>query len=478
MNPELQPLILANNLVETSQSLFVYSPYSGEEVSRVCKADKREIDEAIEKALWAFGKLREIPVYKRAEILHSIANSIQEKKEDFARLIALEAGKPITFARIEVDRCSELFDWAAEEIKRWGGDVIPLEMDALGENRMGVYRRFPIGPILAITPFNFPLNLVAHKVAPALAVGNSVIVRPSSSTPGAALLLGKIISETGLPQGSISVLPCDTSLAQEMVADPRIAMFTFTGSAEVGWRLKGVAGRKRTTLELGGNAALIVDSLRFGEFLFSRTLMGAYYQAGQVCISVQRIFVRSDIYKEFLDEMVKRVKDLPTGDPLDEKVICGPLINRQAADRVETWINEAKRGGAKVVVGGERVESLASMITPCILTHTSPDMKVNCMEVFGPVVTVEPYDEFEDAISRANDSVYGLQTGVFTDEISRAFYAYEHLEVGGVIINDIPTYRCDPMPYGGVKMSGCGREGVRYAMEEMTEGRLLVLKFA
>jgi len=478
MKSDAHPFILANHPKTTSKTLGVYSPYSGEEVSRVCMAGHRDIEEAIEKGLSAFKDLKKLPVYKRAELLHLIAKKIGERKEDFARLIALEAGKPITFARVEVDRCRELFDWAAEEIKRWDGDMIPLELDKLGENRVGIYRRFPIGVVLAITPFNFPLNLVAHKVAPALAVGNPVIVRPSSSTPSAALLLGKIISETDLPPGSISVLPCDTSLGQKMVSDPRIAMFTFTGSPEVGWRLKEIAGRKKTTLELGGNAALIVDSLRFGDFLYSRTILGAYYQAGQVCISIQRIFVQRKLYRDFLEEMKERVESVPTGDPLDEKVICGPLIDKNAADRVEAWINEALRGGAQVVVGGKRLRDFSSIITPCILTHTTPDMKVNSMEVFGPVVTVEPYEDFEEAVAMANDSVYGLQTGIFTDDISRAFYAYNHLDVGGVIINDIPTYRADPMPYGGIKMSGCGKEGIRYAMEEMTEGRLLALKYA
>ncbi len=478
MKLDAHPLVLGNSFKTTPNLLEVYSPYRGEKASQVCMADNREIEEAIEKGLSAFKELKKIPVYRRAEILHLIAEKIAQKKEEFARVIALEAGKPITFARVEVDRCRELFDWAAEEIKRWEGDMVPLEIDKLGEGRVGIYRRFPIGVVLAITPFNFPLNLVAHKVAPALAVGNPVIVRPSSSTPSAALLLGKIISETDFPPGSISVLPCDTSLGQKMVSDPRIAMFTFTGSPEVGWRLREIAGRKKTTLELGGNAALIVDSLRFGDFLYSRTILGAYYQAGQVCISVQRIFVQKELYDDFLKEMKTRVESLPTGDPMDEKVICGPLIDKGAADRVEAWLNEAKKGGARVVIGGERLRDFPSLITPCILTSTTPDMKVNSMEVFGPVVTVEPYEHFEEAVALANDSVYGLQAGIFTDDISRAFYAYNHLEVGGVIINDIPTYRADPMPYGGVKMSGCGREGIKYAMEEMTEGRLLALKYA
>ncbi len=475
---KVHPLILAGRCVHTSETLPVYSPYDGTHLWDVSLAGTREVVEAREQALEAFRELRHMPAYKRSEILSSIAISIREKKEEFARLIALEAGKPITFARVEVDRCSDLFEWASEETKRWGGEVIPLDMDALGENRLGINKRFPIGPVLAITPFNFPLNLVAHKVAPALAVGNPVIVRPSSQTPRAALLLGEIISSLSLPPGTISVLPCSTQVAEEMVRDEAIAMLTFTGSPDVGWYLRGMAGRKRTTLELGGNAALVVDSLRFGEFLFSRTIVGAYYQAGQVCISIQRVFVQRSLFEEFLHELVERVKKVPTGDPMREETVCGPLISGEAADRVCSWIEEALQGGANLLVGGERVDGYPSLITPCVLTNTTSEMKVNSREVFGPVITVEPYDEFEEAISMTNDSIYGLQAGVFTDDLSKAMYAYNNLEVGGVIINDIPTYRCDPMPYGGVKMSGCGREGIRYAMEEMTEGRLLALKYA
>ncbi|WP_457571914.1 aldehyde dehydrogenase family protein [Desulfovulcanus sp.] len=475
---KVYPLILASRKKETRDYLMVKAPYDGQEVGQVSLAGEAEIELAIQKAVEAFESLKFMPAYQKAKNLHLISQVIKDRGEELARIIALEAGKPITFAKIEVIRCTELFAWAAEEIKRFGGEIVPLDLDKLGENRMGINKRFPIGPVLGISPFNFPLNLVAHKVAPALAVGNPIIIRPSSATPITAIILGEIIAQTDLPEGSISVLPCKTALAEKMVKDERIAMFTFTGSPKVGWRLKKEAGRKRVTLELGGNAALIIDSLRFKDFLLNRTIIGGYYQAGQVCISVQRIFIQKSLYDTFLDEFIEKVKNIPTGDPMDENTITGPLINKSSADQVYEWIQEAVAGGAKLLVGGERHSQSPCVITPAILTNTTPDMKINSLEVFGPVVTVEPYQEFEDAIAMVNDSMYGLQTGVFTDDLSHAFYAYNYLDVGGVIINDIPTYRSDPMPYGGVKMSGCGREGIKYAMEEMSEGKFLVFKYA
>ncbi|MBT8763951.1 aldehyde dehydrogenase family protein [Desulfohalobiaceae bacterium Ax17] len=475
---KVYPLILGNMKKETRDYLTVKAPYDNQEVGQVSLAGEAEIELAIQKAVEAFEILKFMPVYQKEEILHQVSLAIKARGEELARIIALEGGKPITFAKIEVARCAELFAWAAEETKRFGGEIVPLDLDRIGENRMGINKRFPIGPVLAITPFNFPLNLVAHKVAPALAVGNPIIIKPSPATPITAIILGEIIAQTDLPEGSISVLPCKTALAEKMVKDERIAMFTFTGSPKVGWYLKKEAGRKRVTLELGGNAALIVDSLKYKDFLLERAIIGGYYHAGQVCISIQRIFIQESLYDTFLQEFIDRVKRIPVGDPLDEKTITGPLINKSSADQVYEWIQEAVADGAKLLVGGERHSQSPCVITPAVLTNTTPDMKVNSLEVFGPVVTIEPYEKFEDAIAMTNNSIYGLQAGVFTDDLSHAFYAYNHLDVGGVIINDIPTYRSDPMPYGGVKMSGCGREGIKYAMEEMTEGKFLALKYA
>jgi len=468
------PLYVGNKPVKTDNLFTVSSPYNGQTVGEISLAGEKEIEEAIKAAQEAFAVLKEMPAYKRSQILLQIKQGVEKRAEELAQIMAQEAGKPITFARIEVSRCIELFQYAAEEVKRFEGKVLPIDLDKLSENRLGIYKRFPIGPILCITPFNFPLNLVAHKVAPALAVGNPVIIRPSSATPITALILGEIMAETDLPEGSFSVLPCSTELAEKMVKDDRLAMLTFTGSPKVGWYLKSIAGRKRVTLELGGNAGLIIDSLRFKDFLLQRAAFGAFYQAGQVCISVQRIFVREDLFKEFLEAFVERAKQTPAGDPMDEKTVVGPLINEAAADRVEAWIKEAVEGGARLLCGGERK---GNVILPTVLTNTKPDMKVNALEVFGPVVTVEPYKEFKEAVAAVNNSIYGLQAGVFTDNLNHAFYAYQKLDVGGVIINDVPTYRSDPMPYGGVKQSGLGREGIRYAMEEMSEGKIMVVKW-
>ncbi|MCD6319301.1 MAG: aldehyde dehydrogenase family protein [Candidatus Desulfofervidaceae bacterium] len=472
---ETYSLFIGNKIKTTDHRLLVNSPYDGQPVAEVCLAGETEIELAIESALKAFSVLKHLPAHIKANILSQISQGVKERAEELARTMALEAGKPISLAKIEVARCIDLFQYAAEEIKRWGGEVVPLDLDKLGENRMGIYKRFPIGPILSITPFNFPLNLVAHKVAPALAVGNPVIIRPSSATPITALILGEILAQADLPEGSFSVVPCPTSLAEKMVKDDRIAMFTFTGSPDVGWYLKSIAGRKRVTLELGGNAALVIDSLRFKDFLLNRGTFGAFYQAGQVCISVQRIFVKEDLYEPFLEGFLEKVKTIHTGDPMDEKTLVGPLISKEAADRVETWIKEALAEGAKLLIGGKRE---GNVIYPTVLTNTRPEMKVNAKEIFGPVVTVEKYQTFEAAIAAVNDSVYGLQAGIFTDDLSQAFYAYNHIDTGGVIINDVPTYRSDPMPYGGVKQSGQGREGIKYAMEEMSEGKILAIKYA
>jgi len=471
----LYPLFIGNKTKTTDSRLLVSSPYNNQPVAEVCLAGEAQVELAIESALKAFSVLKHLPAYIKAKILSQISQGVKERAEEFAQTMALEAGKPISLARIEVARCIDLFQYAAEEVKRWGGELVPLDLDKLGENRLGIYKRFPIGPILGITPFNFPLNLVAHKVAPALAVGNPVIIRPSSATPITALILAEILAQTDLPEGSFSVIPCPTSLGEKMVRDERIAMFTFTGSPDVGWYLKGIAGRKRVALELGGNAALVIDSLRFKDFLLDRTTFGAFYQAGQVCISVQRIFVKEDLFESFLDGFLEKVKAVHTGDPMDERTLVGPLINKEAANRVETWIKEALNEGAKLLIGGKRE---GNIIYPTVLTNTQPDMKVNAKEIFGPVVTVEPYQKFEAAIAAVNNSVYGLQAGIFTDNLNQAFYAYNHIDTGGVIINDVPTYRSDPMPYGGIKLSGQGREGIKYAMEEMSEGKILAIKYA
>ena len=457
---------------DTSDKLEVINPYNDEVAGVVCKGGEAEYEEAIKMADEAFEETRKLPVYKRAEVLGRIVDGLKEGREELARTITLESGKSITDSRVEVSRAANTFTIAMEEAKRIPGEVIPLDLIAGSEGRVGVIRRFPIGTVLGISPFNFPLNLVAHKVAPAIACGNPIILKPASKTPMTALILGEIVDRAGLTKGGMSVIPSPGSLADRYVADDRIKMVTFTGSPAVGWPMKAKAGRKKVTLELGGNAGVIVHSDGDVEFAAKRCAVGAFSYAGQVCISVQRIYVQKDVYKKFLEGLTEAASSFKMGDPMDEATTIAPMIEGGAAERSEEWVEEAVKDGARVVVGGKR---RGPFFEPTVLTDTKPAMKVCSHEVFAPLVVVEPYRDFEDAVNRVNDSTYGLQAGVFTADIKRAFYAFNEIEVGGVIINDIPTYRVDHMPYGGVKGSGFGREGVRYTMEEMTEMRLMAL---
>jgi glyceraldehyde-3-phosphate dehydrogenase (NADP+) len=362
---------------------------------------------------------------------------------------------------------------AAEEAKRIPGDVVPLDLTPGTENYLGIAKRFPIGPVLGITPFNFPLNLVAHKVAPCLAAGNPIVLKPAPQTPLTALLLGDIVLQTDLPEGAFSVVPCDNTVAEQMVADPRFKMLSFTGSASVGWMLKAKCGKKRLALELGGNAGVIIEPDTDLEVAAQRCVTGGFVYAGQTCISVQRVFVHEAVYQPFLEKMLPRVAAVKVGDPTDDATVIGPLIDEGAARRIEEWIEEAVAHGARLRAGGKRSGAL---FEATVLTDVTPDMKVSCREVFGPVMTVTPYRQFDEAINALNDSDFGLQAGIFTRDIDRIFHAYRSLDVGGVLVNEIPTFRADQMPYGGVKDSGLGREGVRYTIEEMTELKLLVLK--
>lgn len=460
----------------SSQVQPVVSPYNQEPIASVAMATEAEIETALQRAADAVPAMRRLATHQRAEALQKVVGGLTTRREAFARTIAGEAGKPITDARAEVGRAIFTFSVAVEETKRLGeGEVIPLDLIASGEGRTGLTRRFPVGPILGISPFNFPLNLVAHKIAPAVASGNPIILKPASKTPLTALLLAEVIADAGLPPGAVSVVPCSNALAERMVTDPRIAMLTFTGSPPVGWALKQKAGKRRVVLELGGNAGVIIHQDAEMDHAAKRCLAGGFSYAGQSCISVQRIYVHDEIYKDFVGRFVKLVGGLKMGDPMDETTAVGPLINTEAADRVEQWLREAMEGGAKVMVGGHRK---GNFIEPTVLVDVRPEMRVSCQEVFAPVVTLETYKTFDEALHRVNDSAYGLQAGVFTRDIKRVFEAFEALEVGGVIINDVPTYRVDHMPYGGVKDSGFGREGIRYAIEEMTELRLLVLNLA
>ncbi|MBI5886275.1 MAG: aldehyde dehydrogenase family protein [Deltaproteobacteria bacterium] len=466
-------LLIAGQGRKTAQTLTVKSPYDGATVGTTYIAGKVELEEALASAQAAFETLKGFPAYQRASVIQKVVDGLKAREDEIARIIALEAGKPIKDARGEVRRATNTFQIALEEAKRMEGGVIPLDIYPGSEGRLGIVRRFPIGVVLGISPFNFPLNLVAHKVAPAMACGNSIILKPAAKTPLSALLLGEIITGAGWPAGGVNVVICSNADAEGLLDDPRIKKLTFTGSAAVGWRLKAKSGARKVTLELGGNAGVIVHSDADVRQAAQRCVLGAFSYAGQICISVQRIYVHRPVFEEFKAAFLEGSAALKQGNPLDEATDIGPMIEEAAAVRTEEWVKEAVSQGATLLAGGKRK---GAFMEPTVLTNTRPSMKVCGEEVFAPVASLEPYETFEEAVSEVNGGLYGLQAGVFTRDMGRILQAFERLEVGGVIANDIPTYRVDNMPYGGVKMSGFGREGVRYAIEEMTEMRLLALK--
>ncbi len=456
------------------ESFEVRSPWDQGLVGRVTVATRADARQAVNHAVSSLRRTRALPRWKRREILENVTASLIAQKERFVQLIVAEAGKPLRLARIEVDRAVMTFKTAAEEAARLGGENIPLDVTQGNEGRWGVVQRFPVGPVLAITPFNFPLNLVAHKVAPAIAAGCPIILKPAPQTPFTALALGELILKAGWPEDALAILTlsnADTAWLAEK--EDRIKLVSFTGSARVGWELKAHSGRKRVLLELGGNAALIVhaDWPSLDEAA-ARTTNAAFGHAGQSCVSVQRVFVDRAVFQTFLWKIVDCAAKLPAGCATDEDTEVGPLICQSDAERVEGWIKEAIDGGAKLVAGGERS---GSVITPTILTGTKSGMKVRDEEIFGPVLLIEPYDDFEQALAEVNHSKYGLQAGLLTRDSGRIMTAYRELEVGALIVGDTPNWRVDPMPYGGVKDSGLGREGLRWAIEEMTEPRMLVM---
>ena len=467
-------LIIGSSVVRKGQKVIITNPYDGMPVSEVTFGGAPEIEEVIHCADDAFAHIAHMPSHERADILRRIADGIANCREELAEVIRDEAGKPIRLARAEVDRARSTFSIAANEVLRPEGDLIPLDSVPAGEGRIGLIKRFPIGPLLAITPFNFPLNLVAHKVAPAIAAGNSIVVKPSSQAPGAALMLSEITRNAGLPTGVLNVLPCFSQVSGEMVAHPGFKMLTFTGSPGVGWELKERAGKKRVTLELGGNAAALLEPDTDIDNALERLATSSFAYAGQVCISLQRIFVHEAIATRFIDRFVDYVTTrVACGNPSDPAVICGPMIDHTNADRIEQWVSEARQNGARLLCGGARTGNL---IMPTVLTDVDPVLRIASQEAFGPVVLIDVYRSFDEGLAKVNNSAFGLQTAVFTHNIERVLQAFRELEVGGIIHNDAPSFRVDSMPYGGVKDSGFGREGVRYAIEEMTEPRLLVLK--
>ncbi|HEV2489649.1 MAG TPA: aldehyde dehydrogenase family protein [Candidatus Acidoferrales bacterium] len=457
---------------EEGEAFDVLSPFNRITVGTTYRAGPRHLEAAIEAAVRSFEVTRRLPAHERRRILTAVAEGIRRRSDEFSTTMALEAGKPIKAAHAEVDRAILTFTVAAEEAVRIGGEWLPLDRVSAGTGRAAIVRRFPIGPVAAITPFNFPLNLVAHKIAPAIAAGCTVVQKPSPHTPFCSLMLAELVEQAGWPAGALNVLSLSNDDARKMTTDERFKLLTFTGSAAVGWELKREAGKKRVTLELGGNAACIVHSDADLDHAAERIAAGGFSYAGQSCISAQRIFVQRSVERQFVDKLLTRVASLKVGDPMDPATDVGPLINADAVSRITKWVEEAVAGGAEVLSGGKGKDMFYE---PTVLTHTSPQMKVNCEEIFGPVVVVEAYEDFAEAVRRANDTRFGLQAGVFTRDAALLFSAFETLEVGGVISNDVSSFRIDHMPYGGVKDSGFGREGLQSAIEDMTEPRILVL---
>jgi acyl-CoA reductase-like NAD-dependent aldehyde dehydrogenase len=465
------PIFLAGRWVESPDTLEIANPARPDEpAGATYNATEEQYEQAVEAAVAAFEITRRLPAYERSRMLREISAGISDRREELGRLISLESGKPIRDALVEVDRASLTFRLGAEEAERMTGELIPLDLMASSKDRVGLTRRFPIGPVAAISPFNFPLNLAAHKLAPAIAAGCTIVLKPPSKDPLTMLTVAEIVERAGVPEGAVSILPMTRALGDRMVADERFKLLTFTGSPSVGWRMKERAGKKKVVLELGGYAGVLVDQSADLDWAVKRSLVGAFAYAGQVCISVQRMFIHRARYDEFLERFVAGTRQIVVGDPLDPATQLGPMVDEPAAQRTERWVREAEEMGGRVLVGG-RAEG--SFFPPTVLVDTPAQVCSN--EAFAPLVVAFPFDDFDEAITSVNDSFYGLQTGVFTNDLGHAWRAFNELEVGGVIVNDIPTYRIDHMPYGGVKDSGLGREGLRWAIEDMTELRLMVV---
>ena len=468
------PYYLANQPVQANTDLDVLDKYSGKRATRVAKADAAAVRKAIVAAYLAREAVAAFPPDARRDVLEHCVKRFSERFEELALALCIEAGKPIRDARGEVTRLIDTFRIAAGEATRIGGEVIEMQISPRTRGYRGMVKRVPIGVCSFITPFNFPLNLVAHKVAPAIAAGCPFVLKPSEKTPIGALIIAQVLAETDLPKGAFSVLTCSIDDTAQLVEDERIALLSFTGGL-VGWDLKAKAGHKKVTLELGGNAACIIDAdpgMPLDQVV-ERLVFGAYYQSGQSCISVQRIYAHADIYDKLRKKLKAAVGKLPMGDPRDEKTFIGPMIDEASAKRIESWIAVARKGGAKRLAGGDRT---GNMVPATLLEGVPHDSDLYRKEAFAPVALLEPFDDFDDAIARVNDSDFGLQAGVFTGRLDHAMHAWDRLEVGGVIVGDVPSFRVDNMPYGGVKHSGLGREGVRYAIEDMTEQRLLVIR--
>jgi acyl-CoA reductase-like NAD-dependent aldehyde dehydrogenase len=467
-----KPYLIAGDWRTGGSAVEVKSPFDGSVVAEVGTPNDQDVEEAVAGAAATFEESRNLPVHVRAEAMAHISRRLLERGDEVAETIAREGGKPLKWSKVEAARGASTFRWAAETIRSMDGELLRLDTDAALGSRLGLVRRFPYGPVLGIAPFNFPVNLVAHKMAPALAVGAPIVIKPATATPLGALLIGELFSETDLPGGMLSVLPISSQTAEGMVRDERFKKISFTGSSPVGWKLKRLDPKKHATLELGGNAGVIVHADADLDHAAERVAFGGYYQAGQSCIAVQRVLIQSEVYDDFVARFVKQVEGLKVGDPMDASTDVGPLIDDIALDKVASMVDEARADGAEVLTGGERNDPFYA---PTVLANVRRDMKVCREEIFGPVTTVSKYETFEQAIDEVNGTAFGLQAGVFTRDIERAMLAHRDIQVGGVIVNDVSAFRADQMPYGGSKESGYGREGLRYAMEEMTEPRIMVL---
>ena len=468
---ETYKIYVGGKFVTTKTKLEVINPFDNQKIATTFLAGKEELEEAIKKGVAAELSMKEMPVFKRYEILMQISSVLKKEKERLALLLAQESGKPIRYALGEIERAAQTFLVAAEESKRIPNEYLSIDWTPAGEGKEGMIKYFPIGLIAGIAPFNFPLNLAVHKIAPAIATGNPIILKPSRATPLSVLELAKIIDKTDLPKGAVSILPMDRIAGNQLVTDIRFKKLSFTGSPQVGWQMKRDAGRKKVTLELGGNAGVIISNKADIDLAVKKCLVGSFAYSGQVCIHVQRIYIQSLVFDSFVAKMIAGTNALKKGPPDDPTTEISVMIDENNAKRVASWVNDAVLDGARILYGGKRQ---GTYFEPTIITNTKPEMNVCRLEIFGPVVTIEKFDDFKEGIAAINDSQYGLQAGIFTDDIKEINYAFNHLEVGGVINNDAPIFRVDHMPYGGIKNSGFGREGVKYAMRDMLEPKLLV----
>jgi glyceraldehyde-3-phosphate dehydrogenase (NADP+) len=466
-----QPFYCAGEWRSSDKPLEVRNPYSGDIVGVTSLASEQDFEDATVGAINAFEEMRRMPTYERADVLFRLAAGLAERRDEIVDIMTAEAGKPINDSRVEVDRGVFTLRVAAEEAQRINGEQIPLDLMASSAGRFGVTRRVPIGPIAGISPFNFPLNLALHKVAPAIASGNTIVLKPPSYDPLTMLAFAEIVAAAGLPEGAVSIMPMDREIGDRLVTDERYKLLSFTGSPDVGWDMKARAGRKKVVLELGGNAGVIIDRDADLDFAAQRVLVGAFAYAGQVCISVQRVYIHADVFDAFAERLVAAAENVVMGDPADPATTLGPMIDERAVARIDDWVKAAVNEGATVLIGGG---PNGRFYEPTVITNASAESAVCAREAFAPIVNLFSFTDWEAGLERIDDSIYGLQAGVFTSTLEHALKAWDRLEVGGVIINDIPTYRVDHMPYGGVKDSGLSREGLRYAIEDMTETRLAV----